>query len=204
MDVRWLIVYDTVTRVRRRQTTTGQDAINFDFRRYFENAFPNGPHGQHLEIVCSDVNPSSAPGRGVSQRNEALDRITDDEDWVAFLDDDTLFPPDFERILLNAVSIHSNADGFVFDQLDGTGSQRMGVLPQRSFLVHVPPFPRGVDGCDTGQFIFKRKLIGATRWRLNPPHGRAPDHDFYLEIVQNNKQRVRWLNHFASIHNALR
>ena len=76
--------------------------------------------------------------------------------------------------------------------------------PPRSFVHNLFAFPHlnGEGGCDTGQMLFKRKLIGKVRWRKQS----AADHEFYKDVVfkGDNITLVRWLLKIGSIHNALR
>jgi hypothetical protein len=75
---------------------------------------------------------------------------------------------------------------------------------QRSFvkILYDAQGHNGQDGCDTGQMLFKRKLIGGVQWKTQT----AADHEFYKDVALNsmNRPKVRWVKQVASIHNALR
>jgi hypothetical protein len=127
-----------------------------------------------------------------------------DGDWVAFLDDDTHLPPDYEDVVTDAMNANPSIEGFVFQQNDKRGLLRMDVDPQNqcSFIFDLQEDPRlnRQLGCDTGQMLFKKSLIGARRWRTQT----AADHEFYKDVALTNKEKVKWVRRVASIHNALR
>ncbi len=195
-DIRWFIGFED----KLNQETPLGYKFGFDFRLMFENSFRST---LKFEIVCSTRDSRLPSVNGTAQRNEALDVISDIDSWVAFLDDDTLLQPEFERNATRAIEMHSDADGFIFQQIHNNGGLRMSVSsdPARSFVHDLPPY-NGQAGCDTGQMLFKRKLIADVRWI----HMLAADHRFYNDVLRDevSKSKVRWLSVPASIHNALR
>jgi|GEM_PF-5694497 len=202
LSIIWHVVYEVPL---SQKGLTGHD-LGHNFQDLFRTAFPDGRISPSLELISWTRNPDAPSVTGTGQRNEALAKIADGEDWVAFLDDDTLLPHDYESTVQSAIQDHPDAEGFIFQQNDNRGGLRVSVsaAPPRSFIVNLYDHPdlNGQDGCDTGQMLFKRKLIGETKWK--PKY--AADHEFYKDISLNdvNKTKIRWLSRVASIHNALR
>lgn len=196
-QIRWFIGFETSLKL---ETPIGHN-LGHDFRDLFIQLVQNT---ERFDIVHWNRNAETPSVNGTAQRNEALSEIQDDEEWVAFLDDDTLLPCDYENTVITAIKDHPEADGFIFEQLDKFGQLRMSVSPRRSFVKHL--FDHAVydgdNGCDTGQMLFKRRLIGGVTWRPMV----AADHEFYKDVVftQQRESQVRWLNVVGSIHNALR
>jgi hypothetical protein len=130
--------------------------------------------------------------------------ITEPDEWVAFLDDDTLLPGDYDSVIVQAIKDHPKALGFVFQQLDNSCQLRNDVSPEGrcSFLHNVGGYPRGTPGCDTGQMLFQRRLIGDIKWR----DMQAADHEFYQDVVTRRGRHddVCWLRAVGSIYNVLR
>lgn len=197
--IRWFVGFEADL---KQETPLGNDLGHY-YRQIFENSFKSTPE---FEIVSwSQKHVQQVPeAKGTAQRNEAIERIPEPDEWIAFVDDDTHLPPDYEATILKAIQENPNADGFVFEQLKNIGGLRMSVSSDqhKSFVYDVPGYVLGTLGCDTGQMLFKRKLIGNVRWK----HQGAADHIFCDDVALNekNKPRVKWLNVPASIHNALR
>jgi hypothetical protein len=199
-SVRWFVVFEPSL---NQSSLTGHD-FGHDFRQMFHASFPDGFLTPNFEIVSWTRNPNTPSYKGTALRNEALERIKEEDNWVAFLDDDTIFTPCYESVISTAIQLNQEAEGFIFSQQDRVGFERMRVSQTvpHSITVKVKDCSPGLDGCDTGQMLFKRKLIGNIRWNNQS----AADHPFYRDVVFNsgNQSKVRWLNVFGSIHNALR
>ncbi len=201
-SIRWLVGFEATL---NQETPVGHD-FGHDFRCMFENAFQSA---STFVIECFTRDPQTPSDTGTAQRNEGLNRTGEGEEWVAFLDDDTLLPCDYEDTITDAIAKYPDALGFIFQQRNNTGGLRMSVSPgeRRSFVYNLPPYNE-TDGCDTGQMLFKRGLIADVRWDplIRAQQAIAPDHHFYRQVVfgQNRVNDVRWLEVVASIHNALR
>jgi hypothetical protein len=195
LRIRWFVGFEANL---KQETPLGND-LGHNYKRFFEDSFRSTPE---FEIVCWTRDSSLQSVNGTAQRNEAIEP----DDWIAFLDDDTLLPHDYEKTIFRAIDDNPSALGFVFQQLDSDGDLRMDVssIPPRSFVKNLKKATgyNGKDGCDTGQMLFKRRLIGNVRWK----HQGAADHPFYKDVALDEKNipRVKWLNVPASIHNALR
>ena len=100
---------------------------------------------------------------------------------MAFLDDDTLLPDDYDSTILKAINDHPKAQGFIFQQWNNNSQARMIVScdPLGSFVENADGCNKGDRGCDTGQMLFQRRLIDEIKWR----DMQAADHEFYQDVV---------------------
>ena len=110
----------------------------------------------------SPVGAMGNPGR-----NDALDMIR--AGWVHFLDDDNDIHPQFASGLKAAVAEYPDADGYVFPQFNADGGPRLEAKVDA-----------GHGSIDSAQFVFRRSVIGGTRWKLDDY---AADADFFRTVA---------------------
>ena len=95
-NIRWFIGFE----VDSNQATPPGRYLGCNFQQFFKERFQSSPG---FEILCCVRNSESESYNGTAQRNEALEKITEPDDWVAFLDDDTLLPHNYEAVVTNAI-----------------------------------------------------------------------------------------------------
>lgn len=102
---------------------------------------------------------------GNTPRNIALDSIKDG--WVYILDDDTVLHPNFFNCFTRGIKYYPGSAGYTFFCAYPDGTIR-NIPPQHSY-----------NHIDTGCFIFRREVIGNTRFDVN---NRNAESSFYKEI----------------------
>lgn len=161
-NYRWIVVIDAL-KMDKGKHETDRGILNMyppNAQIYF--------HGQQGSVF------------GNVQRNFALDLVEDD--YVYFLDDDTLLHPD----LWNSVK-NLNNDFIHFNQQHKNGSKRIGGVVK---LNHI----------DSGSVLIHHSLIGGTRWVL---HRRAADGVFIEEVYGRAKSPI-FINKNLSTYNKIR
>jgi len=128
-------------------------------------------------IPYRDVNSLA----GNSQRNFALELISDD--YVYFLDDDTIMHSDFWNTLNGCQS-----DIIVFNQAFKDGSLRL-------FGGHVGP-----NVVDTGNVLMRRDIIGNIRWDVKNYNA---DGYFLMDVNKMTKSK-KYIPKILSYYNKLK
>jgi hypothetical protein len=119
---------------------------------------------------------------GHAQRNFALDHIPNDNDYVYFLDDDTLMHPDLYPTVAQLLS----NDFIHFDQQNPDGTKRIGGKVE-------------INHIDTGSAIVKRQLIENTRFRTDAYNADG----IFWKAISLKAQRPLYIPKILSTYNQL-
>jgi hypothetical protein len=132
------------------------DSITLAAAHFLVNWWIVGPElPADLPLVAASIelirHPHSAGGQ--LQKNQAIERIPDGNEWVWILDDDnTAVPGFFERLKIEIARIPT-ARAVIFSQKSKEGHIRLTAAPQNV----------GPCNIDTAQFVLRRDLIGDDR-----------------------------------------
>lgn len=128
---------------------------------------------------------------GGSQRNAALDRITDG--WVLFLDDDNKLHPEFSKSMANLVKWFSNSLLFIFNQ---DAQDRPG---RSNHFASIANIKKG--HIDMAQVMIKHEAVSRSRFLINEYNC-----DFYFieEVYSNVAGKTFFIDEFLCYYNALR
>lgn len=140
---------------------------------------PNGlPENYNITYIPYRDTKSLA---GNSQRNLALELITDD--YVYFLDDDTIMHSEFWDTVKNF-----NNDIIVFNQAFKDGSLRL-------FGGHIGP-----SVVDTGNILTRRGTIGNIKWDVAEYNA---DGQFFMDVSKKTKSK-KYIPKIISYYNKLK
>lgn len=143
----------------------------------------NGQRNLALDIIMGNLSPDtlrklSATGSDATAKAASANNF---EQYVYFLDDDTLMHPDFY------LSVKDLPDDLIhFNQQNPDGSHRIGG--------HVK-----LNQVDSGNVVIKKSLIGAVRWQLDKYNADG----FFMEAMLQKAQSPLYLNKTLSTYNAI-
>jgi hypothetical protein len=134
-----------------------------------------------LHLTKRDINSIS----GNAQRNTGLDLLGNRPDsWIYFNDDDTAIHPD----LWDAVKENSDCDFIHFMQETATKELR---LDGKDVMI---------TKVDSHNFIFKTKLLGDTRWKLDDYCADG----YFAEAIYKKAKNPIYVSKVLSTYNSLR
>ncbi len=141
-----------------------------------------------------------SPG-GYAIRNEMLDELSPvplpTDEWVWFLDDDTIAHPDILFRLDCLLARDPLLRAMIVAQTRPAGWAEGCADPER--LGNGAHLADGQCAFDTGQVIMRRDMIGDYRFRLE----RAGDGYLYEDLLQDAPE-VAYINEVLAYYNALR
>ena len=138
-------------------------------------------------IILKSENKMFGRDGGSTGRNAAIDVIRDG--LVMFLDDDTIMHPNFYKTYTNFINLYPWAVGFTM----------ITAFPNN--IPRIIPHPYALNQLYTSCYIFKRDVIGDTRWDLSPC---LNDVNFYNKIWSQYAQYIVHMTEIGAFYNYLR
>lgn len=143
----------------------------------------NSIRSANCEILINKNNPGFYDG-GSSCRNTAIDNIS--SGWVMFIDDDNKMHPNLQNTLTKIEKFYPYARGFTVIQVLNDDVPRM--IPHQIIEQEL----------DTGVFIFKRDLIGTSRWSRSWVNN---DVNFYKDVSRKDRHNIVHVSEIGSYYN---